>query len=456
MGNALNPLVFRPPRPPNYGHHKDLLYLTTEGGGIIPACFINRGYRCTLLFSHGNAEDLGSVVEYFRHQSVLWECNVFAYEYSGYGLSSGKPSEANTYADAEAAYKYVRHVLNISSDDIVLYGRSLGSGPSVELAIRHPVRGLVLQSPIASVHRVRFMAPFTLPGDMFLNIDKISKAPCPILFIHGLADEVVSIDNSKSMHRLCNKSRVFHCWIPGAGHNNLERDFGSTVDWHVKRFLHRLSIPCSSTNTCSSVEYYDVRFTKSVSMPQPSSTLALSMKHALTRSTRPARKTDQCHLTSKRKNSSLFHPTDNCHYAVRSHRTNEVSVSGPVATVCASTWLRIGTVRQDGQELTQPKGSKSNTVKEPGSTTHRTTASTWPHARLDSSQLLKKGHDPGEFPHLTVPSVKLSSVFLSYNTKECSPIQQCAASRHQGSGGGLSNVNMSVPPQIVRGSQLTA
>eukprot|EP00922_Rhytidocystis_sp_ex-Travisia-forbesii_P048098 GHVS01071642.1.p1 GENE.GHVS01071642.1~~GHVS01071642.1.p1 ORF type:complete len:247 (+),score=24.33 GHVS01071642.1:268-1008(+) len=167
----------------------------------------------------------------------------------GYGQSTGDVCESNTYADISAAYSYLLNCLLVPANRIILYGRSLGSGPSVELASRTAVAGMILQSPIASVHRVRFSPPFTLPGDMYTNVDKIGKTNCSILFIHGTMDDIVPFEHSKAMFKLCNPSKAFGCWIPGAGHNNIESDFGWALNWHVKRFLKHLEPPATSPAT---------------------------------------------------------------------------------------------------------------------------------------------------------------------------------------------------------------
>eukprot|EP00913_Durusdinium_trenchii_P011321 g10632.t2 len=105
--------------------------------------------------------------------SHILDVNIFAYDYTGYGMSTGTPSEEALYADIEAAFKYLRDIVGIPWSEIVLYGRSIGSGPSIHLATRTAVRAMVLQSPLLSIYRVAFSSSFTLPGDMFPNVDRI-------------------------------------------------------------------------------------------------------------------------------------------------------------------------------------------------------------------------------------------------------------------------------------------
>lgn len=225
MGKKISKVVFQPPEP-TYSRDPNLIWLQTAQNETIPAFFIeiDRNTKFTLLFSHGNAEDLGMIIPYFLEVSYVLDCNVFAYEYTGYGLSS--PSEASQdalYADVEAAFKYLRDVIGVPWSNIIPYGRSVGSGPSCHLASKTAVRGMVLQSPLLSIYRVAFHLRFTLPGDLFPNIDKIGKVECPVYIVHGTKDEIVPFWHGQDLHRhskLCAQYDPF--WVEGGGHNNLE------------------------------------------------------------------------------------------------------------------------------------------------------------------------------------------------------------------------------------------
>jgi abhydrolase domain-containing protein 17 len=54
------------------------------------------------------------------------QCNIVSYDYSGYGISQGKASEKNMYADIEATYKSIKQRYQISESKIILYGQSIG------------------------------------------------------------------------------------------------------------------------------------------------------------------------------------------------------------------------------------------------------------------------------------------------------------------------------------------
>merc|ERR1712061_545435 len=102
MGTLVTKLVFQPPDA-SYTRDPNLIWLHTAEHEVIPAFFIDRDAKFTLLFSHGNAEDLGMIIQYLRGVSHFLEVNVSAYECTDYGMSTGEPSEQAIYADIEAA-----------------------------------------------------------------------------------------------------------------------------------------------------------------------------------------------------------------------------------------------------------------------------------------------------------------------------------------------------------------
>ena len=90
------------------------------------------------------------------------------YDYSGYGASTGKPSESNTYADIEVVYQCLQSEYGISQEDLILYGQSVGSGPTLHLAAKLPrLRGVVLHSGILSGLRVLCHVKFTFCLDIY-------------------------------------------------------------------------------------------------------------------------------------------------------------------------------------------------------------------------------------------------------------------------------------------------
>jgi len=218
----------------------DVLKLPTRRGQEIVAIYVrNPLASLTVLYSHGNAADLGQMYELFAELSAHLRVNLMGYDYSGYGQSSGKPSEHNTYADIEAAYKCLEDQYGAKEEDIILYGQSVGSGPTLDLAARLPnLRAVVLHSAILSGLRVMYPVKRTYWFDIYKNIDKMPLVNCPVLIIHGTSDEVVDCSHGKQLWELC-KEKYEPLWLKGGSHCNLElypdyirhlRKFISTVE----------------------------------------------------------------------------------------------------------------------------------------------------------------------------------------------------------------------------------
>jgi len=246
MGSAIHKLVFQPPNHrQSHSPPKTLIELRTALREKIVAYHIDYGFDLTVLFSHGNAEDVLSLISYF--QTVFCpklQVNAFLYEYTGYRPSTGTPSEAAVYADIEAAFHYMVNVLGLKPQNIILYGRSLGTGPSCYLAHKYDkqflFRGLILQSPFLSCFRVAVPSPITLPGDMFANIDRVEKIRTAIMIVHGVRDKLVPFEHGRALFARCN-SAVDCLWLSDAAHNDIEESCGNRLFDRYARFIHRLT-----------------------------------------------------------------------------------------------------------------------------------------------------------------------------------------------------------------------
>ena len=89
-------------------------------------------------------------------ESIFMSIIFSSYDYSGYGASTGKPSEKNLYADIEAAWGALRSRYGVSPENIILYGQSIGTVPTVDLAARYEVGAVILHSALMSGMRVAF------------------------------------------------------------------------------------------------------------------------------------------------------------------------------------------------------------------------------------------------------------------------------------------------------------
>lgn len=196
-----------------------IIKLITQDGKKISAIYLkNPQAKYTLLVSHGNGEDLGSIFKMLSNFQKH-DFSVFAYDYHGYGTSEGRPSEQNTYYDIEAAYAYLRNTLKIPAENIILYGRSLGSAPSIQLANEVPIAALIIESPMLTAFRAITQIPI-FPVDKFRNNAKIASVKVPILVIHGTNDKIIPFWQGRKLYELSDSQKTF-IPITGAGHNDV-------------------------------------------------------------------------------------------------------------------------------------------------------------------------------------------------------------------------------------------
>ncbi len=158
----------------------------------------------TLLFFHGNAGNISHRLDSLEifHRLGL---NTLIVDYRGYGRSEGRPSEAGTYRDAEAAWRYLRTARDLAPSDIVLFGRSLGGAVATWLATEVSPGALIIESTFTSVPDMAArLYPF-LPVRTFARIrydaeSHIGHVSCPVLIAHSRGDEIVPFEHARRLH----------------------------------------------------------------------------------------------------------------------------------------------------------------------------------------------------------------------------------------------------------------
>lgn len=161
----LNSLIFPAPES-SYDekiYEKDLVFIPRIGDrGIksekdyIPCLFLpySQGSSKVLMYFHGNAEDLGQAYQLLNHIRNTLKIHVLAMEYPGYGIYPGTPSAKTILEDSNTVFDYIVEQLNWRSKDIILFGRSLGTGPATELAASKEPGALLLMSAYTSIRGV--------------------------------------------------------------------------------------------------------------------------------------------------------------------------------------------------------------------------------------------------------------------------------------------------------------
>ncbi|MDZ7949832.1 alpha/beta hydrolase [Nostoc sp. DedQUE09] len=205
-------------QPSSYRDDPTILKLRSGDTNISATYLLNNQAKYTILYSHGNSEDLGDIKQILE-KLYAWGFSVFAFDYRGYGTSQGKATESHAYEDINSAYNYLIHNLKIPSEKIIVLGRSVGGGSAVNLAMQKPVAGLIIESSFISAFQV--VVPFRiLPFDKFPNLKNIKKVKCPILVIHGKADNIIPFTHGEKLFNAARSPKLY-LWVEEANHNDL-------------------------------------------------------------------------------------------------------------------------------------------------------------------------------------------------------------------------------------------
>lgn len=176
--------------------------LTASDGETISGLFFEGELADVILYFHGNAGDL-SGWQFVASDFTSLGFNFFIIDYRGYGKSTGRITEKGLYRDADAAYRYLLDK-GFLPHNIIIYGRSVGSGVAVDLAARQLAKGLILESPFSSLGALaNEQFPFFLPSlylrFRFDNIRKINRVKCPMILLHGSDDVLIPASHSRKL-----------------------------------------------------------------------------------------------------------------------------------------------------------------------------------------------------------------------------------------------------------------
>lgn len=200
------------------------LFLNTDEDAIINALlFKAKKAKGVILYFHGNAGDLnrwGNITEFL----VEKDYDVFVMDYRTYGKSTGKLSENALYSDAQYCYNYL--LKQYPEGNIILYGRSLGTGIASYLASKNKPKQLILETPYYSlldvakkrfpVFPLKILMKYELPTFKY-----IKKVTCPITLLHGTNDKIIPIQSAIKLYDEANNENMSLTIIEGAKHNNL-------------------------------------------------------------------------------------------------------------------------------------------------------------------------------------------------------------------------------------------
>jgi alpha-beta hydrolase superfamily lysophospholipase len=212
--------------------------------GIRIACrfFPSRIDGPNILFFHGNGEtapDYDYVAPLYRKSGL----NLFVADYRGYGMSDGSPSCSGVIRDAHPIFQSFASfaVEKGYSGDLYVMGRSLGSAPAIEIAYHHQqqLKGLIVESGFASSRKqLARLGVSHLFKDIedpvgFCNDIKIREILIPTLIIHGEADQIIPVEESRALFELSNAQDKDSFFVPHAGHNDL-------MDYSISDYMNSI------------------------------------------------------------------------------------------------------------------------------------------------------------------------------------------------------------------------
>ena len=248
---------------------EDVTLSTRDGVGIhgwfVPGRPAPESRRpITLLFFHGNAENIGGCLDLAARARAAG-FNLLLLDYRGYGESQGRPTEQGIYRDGEAALDYLGSRAGVDPDRIVVWGRSIGAAVAVRLAARGTepagaardgsagdpggvprAAGLILESPFTSVPdllrqggHVPLLALSRFGTYRFDSAARIGRVAAPVLVVHGTDDEIAPFELGRRLFDLAPGTKEMVA-IRGGGHNDLWTLHADEVWDAVRGFLESL------------------------------------------------------------------------------------------------------------------------------------------------------------------------------------------------------------------------
>jgi uncharacterized protein len=209
--------------------HEDVYFKADDGTKLHGWYVPHPEPKAAVLFCHGNGENVARLTPLLQLLHERAEVSIFAWDYRGYGRSTGKPHETNVLADARTAQLWLADRAGVRPEDVVVYGRSLGGAVAVGLASQHRVRGLVLERTFAELvetaqHHFRWLPVRWIMKNRFPSAERIAAYDGPLFQSHGTEDRVVPFAmGQKLFNAATTKNKKFFV-VEGGDHNGPQPD----------------------------------------------------------------------------------------------------------------------------------------------------------------------------------------------------------------------------------------
>eukprot|EP00826_Nyctotherus_ovalis_P018118 TRINITY_DN1539_c0_g1_i15.p1 TRINITY_DN1539_c0_g1~~TRINITY_DN1539_c0_g1_i15.p1 ORF type:complete len:340 (+),score=70.76 TRINITY_DN1539_c0_g1_i15:72-1091(+) len=167
-----------------------------------------------LLHFHGNSEDAGGSKSLATTLRNYLNVNVLIVEYKGYGIYKGSPSASSILDDADLVFTYLICALRFKPEDILIFGRSIGSGPACYLSSKYSIHSLILMSAFTTLREVvkGIVGPLLkyMVADRFNNAEWLKTAKCPVFLVHGDMDKFVNAKHALELYKAVKGKRKLH------------------------------------------------------------------------------------------------------------------------------------------------------------------------------------------------------------------------------------------------------
>lgn len=193
--------------------YEDVRFEAADGVGLHGWYIPHPDRVGVLLFLHGNAGNIshrGDSVAIFHRLGL----DVFIFDYRGYGLSEGRPSEDGLYADARAAWQYLVDRKGVAPADVVIFGRSLGGAVAARLASGVRPGAVIIESSFSSAqdfaHAVfPVLSRLTVIRFRFPAAADLRRVEAPVLVLHSRNDEIMPFALGERLYEAANEPKAF-------------------------------------------------------------------------------------------------------------------------------------------------------------------------------------------------------------------------------------------------------
>ena len=201
----------------------EIIYINKNNYDYIPCLFIQDLDQCNkfLIIFHGNNEDIFQLEMAAGVIREELKMNIIVVEYPGYSIYFSKKNPEIILEDTTIVYDFIKEKFNIKDEDIFIYGRSIGSAPSIYLASKRKAKALFVVSGFSSLKDVgKGLYVGWALEDIFKNIEYITQITIPTLFIHGKNDSLISWEQSQKLFDKCLSKPKKIIYIDNMTHNN--------------------------------------------------------------------------------------------------------------------------------------------------------------------------------------------------------------------------------------------